>query len=104
MGGRTWTVDVVPDPVLCGPCAIARWLTTHRIIVTKIATRVVADHLDTAEPVVGDSAHVCLAPMSVPGREVDSPLLASPNQWGQTPFPLHPMSRLAVSRQARDLI
>jgi hypothetical protein len=40
----------------------------------------------------------------VSGREVESPLLASPNQRGQTPFPLHPLSRLAVSRQARDLL
>ena len=102
--GRAWAVDRVADPVLCGPCAVARWLTTHRIIVTKIATRAAADHLDAAESVVGDSAHVCLAPMPMPGREADSPLLASPNQWGQTPFPLHPLSRLAVSRQARDLL
>lgn len=42
--------------------------------------------------------------MPVSQREVDGPLLASPNQWGQTPFPLHPLSRLAVSRQARDLL
>lgn len=102
--GRTWTVDAVPDPVLCGPCAVARWLTTHRIIVTKIATRAVADHLDTVESVAGDSTHVCRAPMPAAGREAGSPLLASPNQWGQTPFPLHPLSRLAVSRQARDLL
>ena len=102
--GRTWTVEAVDDPVLCGPCAAARWLTTHRIIVTKIATRAVADHLDAVESVTGDSAHVCLKPMPVPRREADSPLLASPNQWGQTPFPLHPLSRLAVSQQARDLL
>ena len=101
---RTWTVDAVPDPVLCGPCAVARWLTTHRIIVTKIATRAVADHLDTANSSTGDSTHVCLEPIPAAGREANSPLLASPNQWGQTPFPLHPLSRLAVSRQARDLL
>ena len=33
-----------------------------------------------------------------------SPLLASSNQWGHTPFPPTAMSRLAVSRQARDLL
>ena len=33
-----------------------------------------------------------------------SPLLATANQWGQIPFPPPPMSRLAVSRQARDLL
>ena len=34
--------------MLCGPCAIARWLHTHQVIVVKIATRAVADHLDKA--------------------------------------------------------
>lgn len=81
-----------------------RWLRTHHVIVTRIATRSVADHLDAAESPTGDSAYVCLAPMPVPGREADSPLLASPNQWGQTPFPLSPLSRVAVSQQARDLL
>ena len=102
--GRAWTVDAVPDPVLCGPCAVVRWLTTHQVIVTKIATRAVADHLDAAESVTVCSTHVCVEPIPVAGRGADSSLLASPNQWGQTPFPLHPLSRLAVSRQARDLL
>jgi hypothetical protein len=102
--GRTWTDEATADPVLCGPCAVVRWLDTHLIIVTKIATRVVADHLDTADSPTGDSTHVCLEPMPASGRVAESPLLASPNQWGQTPFPLSPLSRLAVSRQARDLL
>jgi hypothetical protein len=102
--GRTWTVEATADPVLCGPCAIVRWLDTHLIIVTKIATRPVADHLDTAEQLTSDSTHVCLHALSASGRVAGSPLLASPNQWGQTPFPLSPLSRLAVSRQARDLL
>ncbi len=102
--GRTWTIEATADPVLCGPCAVVRWLDTHRIIVTKIATRAVADHMDSADSVTGNSPHVCRSPVTSSGREAESPLLASPNQWGQTPFPLHPLSRLAVSRQARDLL
>lgn len=102
--GRTWIVEAVDDPVLCGPCAIARWLETHRIIITKIATRAVADQLDSAESVTGDSTHLCRRPSPASGGVADSPLLASPNQWGQTPFPLSRLSRLAVARQARDLL
>jgi hypothetical protein len=101
---RSWTLEAMPDPVLCGPCAIARWLDTHRIIVTKIATRAVADHLDSADSITGDSTHVCRRPSPASGGVADSPLLASPNQWGQTPFPLSQLSRLAVARQARDLL
>ena len=102
--GGVRVVEAAADPVLCGPCAVVRWLTTHQVIVTKIATRAVADHLDAAESVTVCSTHVCVEPIPVAGRGADSSLLASPNQWGQTPFPLHPLSRLAVSRQARDLL
>ena len=78
---------------------------THRIIVTKIATRAVAEHLDDdARSVTSDSPHVCLETFTAPAGTAGSPLLASSNQWGQTPFPPAPMSRLAVSRQARDLL
>ena len=104
LAGRTWTVQATVDPGLCAPCAIVRWLDTHRIIVTKIATRAVADHLDSAESITRGSPHVCLEPIPASGRVAESPLLASPNQWGQTPFPISPLSRLAVSRQARALL
>ena len=91
--------------MLCGPCAIARWLDTHQVIVTKIATRAVANHLDTAEPVTTESAHACRTrPAIADDRTLSSPLLATADQWGSTPFPLSRMSPHAVSRQARDLL
>ena len=103
--GRTWTVEAVDDPVLCGPCAIARWLHTHHVIVTRIATRAVAEHLDDeTQTVTGGSPHVCVGTVKASGGAAGSPLLATSNQWGHTPFPPTPMSRLAVSRQARDLL
>lgn len=100
----TSSVSRLGDPVLCGPCAVARWLQTHRVIVTKIATRAVADHLDRLKPLTGESSHVCREPFSVDDRAVRDPLLAPVTQWGQAPFPLSPMSPHAVSRQARDLL
>jgi len=105
LANRTWTVQAVDDPVLCGPCSIARWLRTHHVIVTRIATRVVAEHLDDdAQTLTGSTPHACLESFTAGGGTTDSPLLATSNQWGHTPFPPTPMSRLAVSRQARDLL
>src|SRR5690349_20181914 len=105
VAGRTRTVQAVDDPVLCGPCAIARWLHTHRIIVTKIATRAVAEHLDDdTQTVTGGSPHACAGTVTAGGEAIGGPLLATANQWGHTQFPPTAMSRLAVSRQVRDLL
>ena len=105
LADRTWTVEAVDDPVLCGPCAVGRWLRTHHVIVTRIATRVVAEHLDDeAQTLTGGSPHACVEPLTECGGAAGSPLLATSDQWGHTPFPPTPMSRLAVSRQARDLL
>jgi hypothetical protein len=102
--GQTSTLHAVEDPVLCGPCSIARWLHTHQVIVTKIATRAIADHLDEATPLTSQSSHVCRETFSVDDRAASEPLLAPVTQWGHAPFPLNPMTPPAVSRQARDLL
>jgi hypothetical protein len=104
VAGQTRTVEAVDDPVLCGPCAIVRWLCTHQVIVTKIATRAIADHLRTADQLTSASPHVCREPLVLDDRSAGKPLLAPVNQWGHAPFPLSPMSSHAVSRQARDLL
>jgi hypothetical protein len=104
VAGQTRTVEAVDDPVICGPCAIARWLQTHDVIVVKIATRALSDHLKTAETLTSASPHVCREPGTLDDRAVGHPLLAPVNQWGHAPFPLSPLSKHAVSRQARDLL
>ncbi len=101
---RTRTVDAADDPVLCGPCAIARWLQTHDVIVTKIATPAVSRHLRKLESLTNASPHVCREQLTLADRSADHPLLAPVTQWGHAPFPLTPMSPHAVSRQARDLL
>jgi hypothetical protein len=102
--GEIRTVAAVDDPVLCGPCAIARWLQTHDVIVTKIATPAVSRHLRKAESLTSTSPHVCREPLVLDERSAGHPLLAPVNQWGHAPFPLTPMSSHTVSRQARDLL
>ena len=90
--------------MICGPCAIARWLQTHDVIVAKIATPAVSRHLRKAESLTSASPHVCREPLVLDGRSAGHPLLAPVTQWGHAPFPLTPMSPHAVSRQARDLL
>ena len=104
VAGQVRTVAAVDDPVLCGPCAIARWLQTHDVIVTKIATPAVSKHLRKLEPLISTSPHACREPIALDDRSGGHPLLAPVNQWGHAPFPLSPMSPHAVSRQARDLL
>jgi len=98
------TISAVDDPVACGPCAIARWLQTHDVIVTKIATPAVSRHLRKAKSVTSASPHVCRERLTLDDRSACHPLLAPVDQWGHAPFPLSPMSPHAVSRQARDLL
>ena len=87
-----------------GPARSPAGCTTHQVIVTKIATRAIAEHVDEATPLTSQSSHVCREPFSVDDRAASDPLLAPVNQWGHAPFPLNPMTPHAVSRQARDLL
>jgi hypothetical protein len=106
VGDQTRAVVAVDDPVLCGPCAIARWLRAHQVIVDPgSATRTIARLLDKAAEPTSNSPHICRKPLPTADRATSSaPLLAPIDQWGATPFPMSPMSPHAVSRQARDLM
>ena len=98
------TVAAVDDPVVCGPCAVARWRRTQDVIVVKIATPAVSAHLRKAKAPTSTSPHACRRPLTLDDQSAGYPLLAPVNQWGHAPFPLSRMSPHAVSRQARDLM
>jgi hypothetical protein len=106
VGGQTRTVVAGDDPVLCGPCAIARWLRAHQVIVDPgSATGTIARLLDKAAEPTSNSPHICRKSMPTADRSASSaPLLAPIDQWGATPFPMSRLSPHAVSRQARDLM
>jgi len=104
--GQVRTVEAVDDPVLCGPCAIARWLRAHQVIVDPgSATRTIARLLDKAAEPTSNSPHICRKPMpTADPSTMSAPLLAPIDQWGATPFPMSLLSAHAVSRQSRDLM
>ncbi len=47
------------DPVLCGPCALVRWLRALHLALTSPATRTLAGAIDRAAAVDGESPHLC---------------------------------------------
>ena len=59
--GGARTLTGTDDPLLCGPCAVARWLRIVDVAVTRINTKVVADAIDKADPVT-TSHCICAGP------------------------------------------
>lgn len=54
-----WVLHPEADAVVCGPCAVARWVEALDVLVTKVAMSAVADLIEQADPVTADSSHVC---------------------------------------------
>jgi hypothetical protein len=99
-----WTVVADPDAVLCGPCAVARWLRVVDLAVTKITTGTVAAAVDKADPVIPGSPHLCRSTKTIGEASLVVPVFSSINQWGALPFPLHRLTPHSLSRRVRDLL
>jgi hypothetical protein len=100
----TWTVVAGPDPVLCGPCAIGRWVRVVNLAVTRITAGSVAAAVDKATPVTPGSPHLCRTTRPVNEATLVVPVFSSINQWGALPFPLHRLTPHSLSRRVRDLL
>jgi len=90
------------DPLLCGPCAVTRWVRALNIEVTAVSPRVLAkasgrlprsptDHRISADP-PDPSSHPRRA-----AADTDRP-------WGYTPFPPQRLTPHSLSRRVRDLL
>src|SRR6478752_6195902 len=55
----TWTLRPADDVLLCGPCAVARWLRVLDLVVTRPSNRDVAQALKRAKPTTGRLPHLC---------------------------------------------
>ena len=100
----SWTVVADPDAVLCGPCAIARWVRVVDLAVTRITAGSVAAAVDKANPVTHESPHLCRSTRPVNEATLVVPVFSSINQWGALPFPLHRLTPHSLSRKVRDLL
>jgi len=99
-----WMVTADPDPVMCGPCAVTRWLRLMDLVVTRISNRAIAPVLKKATPLTDRSPHLCRStrPLDQATREV--PLLPPIDQWGYVPFPVQRLTPHSLSRRVRDLL
>jgi len=99
-----WTVGAADDAILCGPCAVVRWLRILDLAVTQLSTRTIAGALKKTNPVDHRSPHACHTRPVLDERTEAVPLLPPVDQWGYEPFPLQPLTPHSLSRRSRDLL
>ncbi len=98
-----WMVAADPDPVVCGPCAVVRWLRVLSMVVTRPGKRHLAQTLKKAQAVTSGSPHLCRSTRAIDHRTTTVPLLPPIDQWGYLPFPVQRLTPHSLSRRARDL-
>jgi len=89
------------DPVVCGPCALVRWLRALHLALTSPATRTLAGAIDRAPAVEGASPHLCRSRRPIAQGIGDVPLLPPIDPRGHlsiTPRPLTPHSLSHLTR------
>src|SRR5664279_2305025 len=99
-----WTIGANRDVVLCGSCAVTRWLKILNLAVTKPSTKTMARALKRAKAIDHRSPHVCLSGPVLGEATRGVPLLPPIDQWGYEPFPLQPLTPHSLSRRTRELL
>ena len=89
------------DPVLCGPCALVRWLRALHLAVSKPSTRTLAGAIDRTPAVDGSSPHQCRSRRPLPTGIVGVPLLPPIDPRGYLSIDPRPLSPHSVSHLAR---
>ncbi len=93
------TIAAVGDPIVCGPCALVRWIEAMNLAVTF---QRVGDFLEDASPVTTNSAHACNTPPPAEPAALMTALIAPADQWGATAIEPDPLRPWSLSRLARD--
>ena len=99
-----WTLRPADEALLCGPCAVVRWLKILDLAVTKPSTKTIARAMKKTTPIDHRSPHVCHTGPALAATTMAVPLLPPIDQWGYEPFPLQPLTPHSLSRRARDLL
>jgi len=95
------TLDPDQDPVLCGPCALVRWLRALHLALTSPATRTLAGAIDRAPAVDGASPHLCRSRRPIAQGIGDVPLLPPIDPRGHLSITPRPLTPHSVSHLAR---
>ena len=101
----TWSIRPADDsPLLCGSCAITRWLRVLDVVMTKPSNRVLAKQIADADPVTDQSPHLCRSTRPLSSLTLGVPLLPPIDQWGYVPFPVERLTPHSLSRRVRDIL
>ena len=92
------------DPVVCGSCAVVRWLRALDLVITRPGKRDLARALKKAKAVTGGSPHLCRSTRRIDPATMVVPLLPPIDQWGYIPFPVQRLTPHSLSRRVRDLL
>ena len=87
-----WTLRPADDVIVCGPCAVVRWLKILDLAVTKPSTKTIARALKKAPAIDHRSPHVCPAVPVLGDTTKAAPLLPPIDQMGR-PTPPAPTPR-----------
>ncbi len=103
VGTPTGAITLNPDDdqVLCGPCALVRWLRALHLAVTKLSTRTLAGAIDRAAAVDGASPHLCRSRRPIAQGIGDVPLLPPIDPRGHLAIDPRPLTPHSVSHLAR---
>src|SRR5664279_5266713 len=96
-----WTVGSDDDVVLCGACAVVRWLKILDLAVTKPSSKTIARALKRANAVDHRSPHVCNTAPGLGDMTKAVPLLPPIDQWGALPLPPQRLSLIHISEPTR---
>jgi hypothetical protein len=99
-----WTIGADGDVVVCGSCAVTRWLKILDLAVTKPSTKTIARAMKKSPVVDHRSPHVCHSGPVLGETTKAVPLLPPIDQWGALPLPLQRLSPHSLSRRTRDLL
>jgi len=100
----TWTLHPADDSLLCGPCAVTRWLRILNLVVTRPGHGEIARALKKAKPGSSGSPHLCRSTKPLDQAALGAPLLPPIDQWGYLPFPVQRLTAHSLSRRVRDLL
>jgi len=80
--GGTTILRQADDGLLCGPCALARWLHALDMTMTYPNGSVIAAVIARAVPLTADSPHLCEGTVTVTESTRRLTLMAASDQWG----------------------
>ena len=81
-GSVTTTLRMNDDDMICGPCALARWLHALDMSVVYSSGRVSVAVIARSAPLTSHSPHLCQGIVAVTESTRQLPLLASVDQYG----------------------